>query len=78
MLSMLTTSPPGRHRTRLSRTVLRRAHLAVGVVLLAYLYLPADDAEALRGAFRFVTAPAVIATGLLLWKLPAIRRILER
>lgn len=63
---------------RATRQALRLAHPAAGIALLAYLYAPTSDAEAIRSVVRLLAAPIVVATGVVLWKLPTIRRFLRR
>jgi hypothetical protein len=65
---------------RRTRDLLRVLHLVVGGLLAAYVYLPADlpVVEVWRWSLMLVGVPAVTATGLLMWKQAAARRLLAR
>jgi hypothetical protein len=53
----------------------RVAHLLEGAVLIAYLYTPVGDDNVARAFVRILVVPAMVATGLVMWKLPALRRL---
>jgi len=57
----------------LSRRTLRLGHLVEGVLLMVYVYTPIGDATVGRLIVRIVVVPAIMTTGLLMWKLPASR-----
>ena len=58
---------------KLSRRQLRTAHLLEGVWLAGYVYTPLGDPGIFRLLTRLFVVPAIVATGLLMWKLPALR-----
>ena len=55
------------------RRAQRRVHLASGLVVIAYLYAPLQTE--LQDAVRFLVLPALVATGILMWQAPRIRRL---
>jgi predicted membrane protein len=57
----------------LTRSTLRLGHLIEAALLMAYVYTPLGDWDPARFSARVVVLPAIIATGLLMWKLPALR-----
>jgi hypothetical protein len=54
----------GRGRARL-----RALHVVVGATLVLVIYNPAVDAEQGRDLLRFVAVPALVLSGLAMWKL---------
>jgi cyanate permease len=61
--------------------VVRYLHLAVGVALGAYVYLPLHleaIREVLRVSLMFVGVPAIVATGFWLWQGPRVRAAVRR
>ena len=57
----------------LTRKNLRIGHLIEGALLMAYVYSPLGDSTAGRIFVRVLVVPAIVATGVLMWKLPALR-----
>jgi hypothetical protein len=57
----------------LSRSTLRLGHLVEGALLVAYVYTPLGDSDLGRLFVRVVVVPAIVTTGLLMWKLPGLR-----
>jgi thiosulfate reductase cytochrome b subunit len=57
----------------LTRKTLRLGHMVEGTLLVAFVYTPLGDWGPARLLVRVVVVPAIIATGLLMWKLPALR-----
>lgn len=57
----------------LTRKTLRIGHLIEGALLTAYVYTPLGDSTPGRILVRALVVPAIVATGLLMWKLPALR-----
>jgi hypothetical protein len=57
----------------LSRNALRTGHLVEGALVLAYVYTPLGSWDPGRLFVQAVVMPAIITTGLLMWKLPAWR-----
>lgn len=60
-------------RWSLSRRTLRLGHLIEGALLAAYVYTPLGEWDLGRLFVRVVVVPAIVVTGLLMWKLPALR-----
>ena len=60
------------HRS-LSRKTLRTGHLVEGGFLLLYVYTPFGSWGPGRLFVQAVVVPAMVFTGLLMWKLPAWR-----
>lgn len=63
----MTTTP------RRQRTVSRTIHIVAGLLLGTIVYSPSYVSAALIPIARFVAIPAVILTGLFLWKQAPIR-----
>jgi hypothetical protein len=57
----------------LTRKTLRLGHMVEGALLAAFVYTPLGDWDPARLLVRVIVVPAIIATGLLMWKLPALR-----
>ncbi len=63
------------------RDAQRLAHILGGLMLGAYVYVPLVGGPAPQfaaAAMQFVIFPAVAATGLLMWQLPRLRRLLKK
>lgn len=60
------------------RTITRWLHLFFGLALIGYIYGPPEEVLQYRDNFRFFFLPAVIVTGLWLWKGEAIKRLLSK
>jgi hypothetical protein len=56
----------------------RVAHLAEAAVLIAYVYTPLGYDDVMRAFVRILLVPAMVLTGLVMWKLPALRRVARR
>lgn len=59
----------------------RAAHIVGGLMLGAYVYVPLVGGpvpQFAAAAMQFVIFPAVVATGLLMWQLPRLRRLLKK
>ena len=61
-----------------TRTKIRAAHLVASAATAAVVYAPGVDPATAVSVARWVSLPALAATGLTMWKLPAIRRRLRR
>ncbi len=63
------------------RDAQRAAHIVGGLMLGAYVYVPLVGGPAPQfaaAAMQFVVFPAVVATGVLMWQLPRLRRLLKK
>ncbi|MEM6617673.1 MAG: hypothetical protein AAF761_09230 [Pseudomonadota bacterium] len=66
--------PLSSHRLRVA---LRYLHLAAGAVVAALIYSPLKGVPAVFGAMAQGVLPVLIASGLVLWKLPQMLRALR-
>jgi hypothetical protein len=55
----------------------RLAHLVAGALLTLYVYLPITPGAVLHDAIRWVFLPLLVATGVLMWQWPKVRRWLR-
>lgn len=55
------------------RRAQRLAHLVAGVLLLGYVYLPVPGGA--RSIVRFLVLPVLVATGVVMWQAPRLRRM---
>lgn len=77
--TVMTTPRPATHRSpQRRRTWFRAVHLLAGVVLGTYVYAPAAVAQPLQLALQFVVVPAIVLSGLFMWKQAQIRRLMRR
>ena len=53
----------------------RRMHLFTGVLLIAYVYLPASSGSLFEAAIRWVVLPLLVVDGVLMWQWPKLRRL---
>jgi hypothetical protein len=84
------TNLPARKETTVSgpkvsnkrqRDAQRAAHIVGGLMLGIYIYVPLVGGPAPQfaaAAVQFVVFPAVVATGVLMWQLPRLRRLLKK
>lgn len=72
----MATSQPKRKR-RSPRSLQRLVHLIAALPILAYVYVtpPADSLATI--AVRFVVLPLVVASGMVMWQWPRIRKALR-
>ena len=60
------------------RDIQRAIHLVAAFVLAGYVYSPAGSDPAFATLTRAVVFPVLTLSGLLIWKLPQLRRRLRR
>lgn len=60
------------------RSILRWVHIVFGLTLVGFIYGPPEEVAPYRDNFRFIFMPAVIVTGLLLWKGDALKRLVSK
>jgi len=60
------------------RDILRAVHLVIAGMIGAYLYSPLGDAEWFAALVRFSTMPVLVLTGLSMWQMPALTKLLKR
>jgi len=57
------------------RTVFRWIHLILSIPILGYIYSPFEKLPDYAGPTRFVFLPAMVLTGLWMWKGHVVRRL---
>ena len=61
------------------RSILRWVHIVFGIVpILGYIYSPFDQIPNYAPATRFVFVPALVLSGLWMWKGHVVRRLVSR
>lgn len=60
------------------RSILRWIHIIFGLTLVGFIYGPPEEVAQYRDNFRFFFMPAVIVTGIWLWKGPAIAALFSK
>ena len=60
------------------RSILRWMHIVFGATLVGYIYSPPEVVQQYAKFFRYFYFPATVATGLLMWKGPALRRLFSK
>jgi hypothetical protein len=63
------------------RDMQRAVHLVGALMLAVYVYIPLVGGSAPQfaaAAMQFVIFPAVVVTGVLMWQLPRLRRLLKK
>jgi hypothetical protein len=68
------TSPGSNKR---QRDIQRVVHLVGGVALMLYLYTPLGSAPIFTALMQFLVVPLLVATGMLMWQLPRLRKLLN-
>ncbi len=64
--------------SRTQRTISRTIHIVVGILLIAYIYVPAGTfSDALRTMLMWGGAPVVSISGMWLWKGAVVRRSIQ-
>jgi hypothetical protein len=57
------------------RSILRWIHIVFGLTIVGFVYGPPEEVAPYRDNFRFFFVPAILLTGLWLWKGEAIKRL---
>lgn len=57
------------------RSILRWTHLVLSVPIVGYVYSPFEEIPEYAPAVRYVFLPALVLTGLWLWKGQLVRRL---
>jgi hypothetical protein len=60
------------------RSILRWVHIVFGLTLLGYIYGPPEETRQYLPFFRYFYFPAILLSGLWMWKGQAIRRLFSR
>jgi thiosulfate reductase cytochrome b subunit len=58
------------------RAILRTVHLVLAIPIIGYIYSPFDVIPDYAPATRFVFLPAMVLSGLWMWKGHAVRRLI--
>jgi thiosulfate reductase cytochrome b subunit len=62
----------------IKRAILRWIHIVLGVPIIGYVYSPFEEIPNYAPAVRFVFLPALVLTGLWMWKGHVVRRLMSR
>jgi hypothetical protein len=60
------------------RTVVRSAHIILGIPIIGYVYSPFEEIPNYAPAVRYVFLPAIVVAGLWMWKGHLVRRMFAR
>jgi hypothetical protein len=60
------------------RAILRTVHLILAIPIVGYVYSPFDVIPDYAPATRFVFLPAMVLSGLWMWKGHAVRRLIGK
>ena len=60
------------------RSILRWVHIGFGLTLLGYIYGPPDETRQYLPFFRYFYFPAVVLSGLWMWKGYLVRRLFAK
>lgn len=60
------------------RVILRWIHIILSIPVYGYLYSPFDKLPGYAGPTRYVVFPAMVLTGLLMWKGHLLRRLFSK
>lgn len=58
--------------------VARMIHIIAGLALGTFVYAPAEYVEPIRLALQVAIIPAIVVTGVFMWKQAAVRRLFRR
>jgi hypothetical protein len=74
----MTQSNPTNSRSRgLTRAIFRWLHLFFSIPILGYIYSPFDKLPAYAFKTRYIFVPAMILSGLWMWKGHVLRRLIS-
>jgi len=60
------------------RSILRWIHIIFAIPIIGYIYSPFDQLPNYAPVVRFVAVPAIVLTGLWMWKGHLVRRLFSR
>lgn len=60
------------------RSILRAVHLTLSIPIIGYIYSPFDVIPDYAPATRFVFVPAMVLSGLWMWKVHVFRRRISK
>jgi len=61
----------------ITRTILRWIHIVFAIPILGYIYSPFDKLPSYAFKTRFVFVPAMVLSGLWMWKGHVVRRLIS-
>jgi hypothetical protein len=62
----------------ITRSIFRWIHLIFGIPIIGYIYSPFDKLPGYAFRTRFVFVPAMVLSGLWMWKGHVVRRLLSK
>jgi hypothetical protein len=60
------------------RSILRSIHIVFSIPILGYIYSPFEQLPLYAGRVRFVVVPAMLLSGLWMWKGHVFRRLVSK
>lgn len=60
------------------RTILRWFHILLGIPIVGYVYSPFENLPDYAGPTRYVFLPALVLSGLWMWKGHLVRRLFSK
>ena len=60
------------------RSILRWIHIIFAIPIIGYIYSPFDQIPNYAPVVRFVAVPAIVLTGLWMWKGHLVRRLFSK
>jgi hypothetical protein len=61
-----------------NRSILRWIHIVFSIPILGYIYSPFEEIPKYASRVRFVVVPAMLLSGLWMWKGHVLRRLISR
>jgi hypothetical protein len=65
-------------REATKRSILRWIHIVFGIPIIGYIYSPFEQIPNYATATRLVFVPALVLSGLWMWKGPVVRRLISK
>ena len=62
----------------ITRSIFRWIHLVFSIPILGYIYSPFEEIPKYAGRVRFVVVPAMLLSGLWMWKGHVVRRLISK
>ena len=63
---------------RARRSILRWIHIVFAIPIVGYAYSPFDEIPNYAPIVRFIAVPAIVLTGLWMWKGHVLRRLISK
>ncbi len=60
------------------RSIIRWVHIVFSIPILGYIYSPFENLPAYAPRVRYVVVPAMLLSGLWMWKGPVLRRLISK